>query len=137
VVKVEIHGRPVECCEFRPGVAHENVQAAKLAPDLIKHPLDVLGTRDIGLDQAAFGAQRLNLGQGLLCGLGLCVVVDCDVYAALGKLQRDAPPDPARAPGDQCTFPLEWHANLLPDGVLGQGPPRAERCAQRPAKPVR
>jgi hypothetical protein len=41
------------------------------------------------------------------------VIVDRDVDAALGKLQGDASPDPARASSDQRIFSLERHVDLL------------------------
>lgn len=100
------------------GVAHEDVQSPELTLDLVEHPLDVLGTRDVGLDQAPLGSARLHLGQGLLRGLRLGVIVDRDVDAALGQLQGDTSPDPARASRDERMFPLECH-----------GRPPSQRCS--------
>jgi hypothetical protein len=54
---------------------------------MVKHPLDVLGARDVGLDNAPFGPARPDLRQGLICSLSLRVIVNRDVDAPLGKLQ--------------------------------------------------
>jgi hypothetical protein len=65
------------------------------------------------LDQATFGAVRLDLREGLVGRVDLRVIVHGNVDVLLRKLQGDASPNPPCAAGDQRMFPLKWHSNLL------------------------
>jgi hypothetical protein len=91
-------GGAVEGRQLRSRIAHADVQPAELVSDLVEHPLDVLGARDVGLDHAPLGTTPAHLRQGLVRRVGLRVIVHGDVDAALRELERDAPPDPRELP---------------------------------------
>ena len=77
---------------------------------LLDQPLRLFGIGDVGLHCAAAGL--LGHGLGLL---GTRVVADDHLRTGTPELERDRPPDPARAAGDECGLTFE----------------RAERLRQR------
>src|SRR5262249_45633248 len=83
----------IELRQFGPRVGDEDVERAESTPDLAEHALDVLDARDVSLDQEAICTVLADAIERLLRRGLVRVVVDGDVGAALGELERDAPAD--------------------------------------------
>ena len=83
------------------GVVDQHVQAAERV-DAARHQVVHLGDfPEIGLEDGAAPAERLNLGQRLLGAFRVGVVVDDDVRAFLRHADGDAAADALAAAGDE------------------------------------
>src|SRR5439155_2675139 len=92
--------------------ADEDVELAELALHPSEHAGDVVGAAHVGLDDEAVGAALFDLGEGVLRRRFILAVIDRDLDALPGELERNAPADAARASGDQCVFPFVRHDPL-------------------------
>src|SRR6267378_6866787 len=106
---------------LRSRVAHENVELLELRLDLAEHLLDLVWTRNIGLDDETVRTAFADFSERVVGSTLVLVVVDGDPDAMLGELQRDSSANATGASSDQGMFAIERHINLLlrarPNGV--------------------
>src|SRR6185436_16274407 len=83
----------VELRELRSAVRDEDVQTAELLLHLGEEPSHVVDAGEIRLHEKAIASVLADALERVLRGGFVGVVVNRDPRAALGQLQRDAPPD--------------------------------------------
>jgi hypothetical protein len=61
----------------------------------LEHPLEIVGPGRARLHDTALSATLADVGQGVAGSFLVLIVVDGDLDALLGELERDGAPDPA------------------------------------------
>lgn len=89
-------GRP----DLSTRVGDHELNVTVVGHNAVKEAGNLGGLADVGLDGDGIGAKGLELGNGVLSGLGARAVVDNNVAAALGKLEGDALANTAAGTGD-------------------------------------
>jgi len=89
---VHLHERLVR---VDPGIVHENVEAAELTEDFLRHPERVRIVTDVGLRDERPPAHRLDRIGDVARGLFARHVIHHDVRALLGEGERDGATDSA------------------------------------------
>ena len=102
-------GGSIERADFGARIGDEDVEAAELVPDAVEQALDLRRLADVGLDGESVGAPRTHLLERCLGRRLVLQVVDGDVHAMLGELQRDPAADAARAAGHECVSGCDGH----------------------------
>jgi hypothetical protein len=105
--------------ERRAGVVHQDVDRPQRAR-LGRHPLDLIGRRQVAADRDAAPAERDDLGRHRLSPLSVAVVVDRHVSAPPSQRPRDRRPDVATPTGDQRRALLELHAWVQGRGMRNE-----------------